>query len=317
MQIVDFNESHIPMAAKLALKNYNEEKEIVGALPPVKNWPDLKKYAENGLGVAAFEEDTMLGFLCAGNPFKNAFGSTDAAGVFSPLHGNGAVIEKRGAVYGRMYQKAAEKWAASGAASHAICVYAHDKASKEQLFNYGFGSRCIDAIRPMEEIEGIGESNYTLVELKKEDYKKVYPLYEMLENHMAESPCFIKRPFSFETFMISANKPASRFFAAMTGNEMAAFLKTTYGGETFITYNDDIIHIDGAFCLPEHRGKGIYSHLLNYTIQILKKEGNKYLSVDFESINPSAHNFWTKYFSVYTCGLARRIDEHCINRIYK
>lgn len=312
MEIIDFNESHIPMAAEIALINYNEERKIVSALPEVNKWPDLKPYTENGLGVAAFENNKMLGFLCVVNPFQNAFGSTDAVGVFSPLHANGAIYENKGYIYGRMYERAAEKWALAGAASHSICLYAHDKSAKDQLFNYGFGSRCIDAIRTMETIELVEQEEYSFVELSKQDYEKVYPLYEMLGNHMAKSPCFIVRDLSFEKFMLSANEPNSRFFAAMMGNEMVAFLKTTYGGETFITYYDDVVHIDGAFCLPEHRGRGIYGSLLNYVIQILKKEKNQYLSVDFESINPSAYNFWSKYFHIYTCSLARRIDEHAI-----
>jgi len=85
-------------------------------------------------------------------------------------------------------------------------------------------------------------------------------------------------------------------------------------GETFIVDDSDYIHVSGAFCLPEHRGQGVYPNLLNYAIHILKAENYSRLGVDFESINPTAWGFWLKYFSAYTHGLVRRIDEHILSR---
>lgn len=37
------------------------------------------------------------------------------------------------------------------------------------------------------------------------------------------------------------------------------------------------------------------------------------LGLDFESINPTAYVFWTKYFTPYTHSVVRRIDEKIIN----
>jgi len=65
MQIVDFTAAHIEQAAQIAKLNYDEERRAVPALPPADVIPDLTQYAENGLGVAAFENETILGYLCA------------------------------------------------------------------------------------------------------------------------------------------------------------------------------------------------------------------------------------------------------------
>lgn len=86
-------------------------------------------------------------------------------------------------------------------------------------------------------------------------------------------------------------------------------LKTKVSGETFVARGDTYCHIRGAYCLPEHRGKGLYQNLLNFTISALKREGYTRLGVDFESFNPTARGFWLKYFSAYTNGVVRRIDE--------
>ena len=64
-------------------------------------------FAENGLGVAAFEEGRMLGFLGCYEPWENAFTGT-ARGTFSPIEAHGAVPEQREKIYRLLYQAAAE-----------------------------------------------------------------------------------------------------------------------------------------------------------------------------------------------------------------
>ncbi len=314
MYITDFTENHIELAIQVAKQNYDAQREIESALPPVDIWPDMHLFAENRLGVAAFEGEEMLGFLCCFPPFKNAFRSTNAVGVFSPMHGNGAVIQNRGEVYARMYQAAAEKWAKAGASSHAICLYAHDIVAQEKFFYYGFGMRCLDAIRSMEGITVHDCPQYTYHELPADEYMLVYPLYAMLGEHMASSPSFIVRPYSQEAFCKSIAKGNGRYFIAKKGMEIVAFLKINNSGETFITQTNDMLNVDGAFCMPKHRGTGVYPNLLNYAICNLKAEGFKLLGVDFESINPTAYRFWLKYFSAYTHSVVRRIDEHSIRQ---
>ena len=62
--------------------------------------PDLNSFAENGLGVVAFEDKKMIGFLGCCDPFDNAFRATDVRGVFSPIGANAAVPENCSKIYG-------------------------------------------------------------------------------------------------------------------------------------------------------------------------------------------------------------------------
>ena len=64
MDILNFGKQHIREATALALANYYDERQFIKELPQVYDVPDLKGFAENGLGVAAFEEGKMIGFLC-------------------------------------------------------------------------------------------------------------------------------------------------------------------------------------------------------------------------------------------------------------
>lgn len=318
MTITDFTPSHIPAAHSLALSCYQEERRHVPNLPPSQALPSLPDLSQTGMGVAAFEGERLVGFLCGTAPFENAFGSTDCTGVFSPMGAHGAIPEGRERIYGAMYQRAAEKWVRAGAVSHGICLYAHDEAANRQFFRYGFGMRCVDSVRPVEPVDCPPVEGYRFFELPPGECARVYPLEVLLNRHCQTSPFFMNRQLpDCETFCETCAREQDRCFAAQRLGEdkLCAYLKLSRDGETFISGAPGYRHITGAFCLEEHRGKGVYQNLLNYVIGVLKTEDFQYLGVDFESINPAGHAFWSKYFSEYTHGVVRRIDERILNVI--
>lgn len=315
MNILDFEKQHIEEAVELALANYYDERQFIKELPQVRVIPDLNGFAENRLGVAAIENEKLVGFLCCCDPFEHAFRATDVRGVFSPMGANAAIARNRSKIYAAMYQAAGEKWVKSGAVSHAICLYAHDEELQRQFYRYGFGLRCLDAIRPMELIDCKPCAGYDFTELPKSQYHFVYPLYLALNRHYCESPFFMNRkPETQEEFEISSVQDGGRYFAAKQNGKLCAFLKISASGEAFVATGNSYRHITGAYCLPEHRGKGLYQNLLNFTISILKREGYTRLGVNFESFNPTARGFWLKYFAAYTNSVVRRIDERITQR---
>ena len=218
MIIRDFEPKHTEEAAEIALGAYNNERACTQALPEISGIPILKQLSGNGFGVAAFEGGKMVGYLCSVEPFEHAFRSTDVRGVFSPMGANGAVMENHGRIYAALYQAAAKKWVKAGVVSHAICLYEHDEEAKQQLFRYGFGMRCVDAIRPMETIDCTACGGYAFLELPKEDYASVYPLHLALNEHYCSSPFFMNRkPDTLEAFLDRSERNQERYFAAKTG----------------------------------------------------------------------------------------------------
>jgi GNAT superfamily N-acetyltransferase len=158
-------------------------------------------------------------------------------------------------------------------------------------------------------------SGYEFLELSKEDYAYVYPLHLALNEHYCSSPFFVNRkPVTLEEFPDSSGKNKVRYFAVKTGEELCAYMEVSDEGETFIASGNLYRHITGAYCIPEHRGKGVYQNLLNFVISTLKTEGYTGFGVDFESINPSGSGFWLKHFHAYTNSVVRRIDERIMQR---
>ncbi len=313
MKVIDFNTEHIDSAQKIAAANYNEEREHIPILPCIDVLPDLEYFADNGLGVAALDGDRLIGFLCCYEPWDNAFNSK-ARGTFSPIHAHGAVKENRSVIYQKMYQVAAGKWVKHNITYHAIAHYTHDMESIHAFFTYGFGLRCIDAIRPMVTILCQRCEGIHFKEVAKTDVSAIRGLRYLLSEHMGNSPCFMYSSKQIvDEWLDRAEERDSRLFIARDCNNIIAFIEITRDGENFVTEIDNMCNICGAYCLPDYRGKNIFQNLLNFTIMKLQEEGSTILGVDFESFNPTAYRFWLKYFDSYTNSVVRRIDECAIH----
>lgn len=309
MKIVDFTRDHAVEAAALSLACYNEERQHVPALPPLHAVPDLTAFADFNLGAAAFENGRMLGFLCFYPPFERAF-TTPARGTFSPIHAHGAMKENRGKIYRYLYQAAAEKLSKNGISSHSVALYAHDKEAETAFFTYGFGLRCVDAVRPLETLKTPAPQGFTLRAVPQSEAALLRPLRKALSEHLSKSPCFMYTPpESYNRWLERAEARDSGLYAAFYGGAPVAFLEVGEDGENFATEAPRMKNICGAYCMPAFRGKGVMQGLLSYTMDTLKALGNTRLGVDFESINPNAYGFWLKHFTAYTHGVVRRIDE--------
>lgn len=325
--ITDFNRSHMEMALAIAKAEYDKERIHVPALPEVDMLPGLEHFADNNLGVAAFEGERMLGFLGAYYPTEDHFGSTKVRGTFSPVHAHGVIQEpltgsnvdrdccNRERIYSLLYQEAAKKWVGAGIRSHAIALYTHDQEAVRSFFYNGFGLRCIDAVRSLDEIlqpldicPQIAEQiNYR--EVPREEWKLLLEQNNALIAHLGESPAFMKHSLLDITDFQARNSEHTRYVAAESGGSYIAYLKLDKSGENFATETGSMMNICGAYCMPAYRGSGIYHNLLSYTINTLREEGYRQLGVDCESFNPTARGFWLKYFTEYTHSVVRRIDD--------
>ena len=317
LKIINFNENHIEQALKIARKNYENERKCIGILPEIEEYPDFTPFVKNGLGVSAFISEKMVGYLCCYDTFENAFGTMNAIGVWSPLHGNGIIDCDYKYVFDKMYEEAAKKWVDLKATSHAITFYAHNNLIQNQLYRYGFGLRCIDSIREINEIEFNYNLKYNILELEHNEFKLIYPIGILLCHHLWESPMFQHHteireeekdgdPDEFAKWQINEK---FRYFVAKDDGKIIAYMKIHDEGENFIGDVKNMKHIHGAYYFPEYRGKGIMENILNFIIKKLRDENNQLMGVDFESFNPTAHNFWLKYFTEYTHSVVRRIDD--------
>lgn len=311
MKISDFTAGDMEQAARIMRENYDEERRAVPALPEIAGWPGLRHFADNGLGVAAFEQDEMVGFLCTFAPREGAFGRTK--GNFSPLHAHGTRQQGRADIYDRLYQNAAGKWVAQGSLCHAIALYAHDEAAHQSFFDNGFGNRTVDAVRLTTAIDAPG-TRFTYRRTGVEEAADIARLRDGLVRHLGGSPVFMPPEGSSDAQEIAQGMQNDEhtYFAAYDGASMVAYIKIQRQGENFACDAADMMSISGAFALPEVRGSGVYTALLAFLMDWLRERGYARCGVDFESFNYTARGFWLKHFTAYTHGVVRRIDERIL-----
>lgn len=309
MKFVTLSAEHIPAAAQLAADAYEAERRVVPALPEAA-LPPLAPFVDFGMGVAAVEDGVLLGFLAAYPPFFPAF-STNATGAHSPAHAHGVLPGQEARVWPRLYQAAAEHWVRAGCGCHSITLYAHDRAAQEVLSRYGFGIRCMDAVRSLTSIDAVPVDGFRFDWWS--DWDAAVPLRRALAQHLGQSPCFLPTSEAdFQRWDARSRTDGRRMFAAQRDGRLIAYIEVNDDGEHYATETEGMMNICGAYCLPAFRSQGLMPALLDALIAALAAEGHTCLGVDFESFNPTAYGFWRKHFSIYTHSVVRRIDEQAL-----
>lgn len=309
----DFTGEHVEEAGEMARMLYAEQCGKLETLPSGASVPGLERYAKNGMGVAAFKNGRMAGYLTCNAGIENFFGTSP--GAYSPVFAHGTTEEDKPYIYSLMYQQAAKKWVGEGLLSHVISIYAADTDVLQGFVWNGFGYRTVDGIMdPLSVSIPAKRPDMKYLELPVERYGEILENQNRLIRHLNQSPCFIPyKEMTSGQFDEAVNRQKARFFAALDGDKVIGHIKLSEGGESFIGDHGSVINICGAYMAEDYRGGGIYDHLLSYTVAKMADEGYSAVGVDCESFNPTARGFWLKYFTPIIFGLTRRIDERMLD----
>jgi len=316
IKIYDFNNNHIEEAHRIAVMNYSDECASVPALPPLTKLPGLEDYAKNSLGVVAMDRDKLLGFFCWHKPWDNLFGLSK--GTCSDVHAHGTAKHNRAEIYDRLYQAAAERWVADDVFSHCVILYEHDTEANYIFAQNGFGKRCVDAIRETTPIivpvcEGI-----TFRQARKDDAEFLTMAGNGVGIHLSKSPAFMpySGPDTIEDTIKGLESGEYPSFIALENGRPIAYLCIRKSGENFASDDASVMNICGAYALPDVRGRGISAGLLSWLMDWLRERDYSRCGVDYECLNYTSRKFWPKYFTPYTNGVVRRIDERINTNIH-
>lgn len=314
MEFKKVNVEYVDDAIELALNEYNNECEKCGQLIKDNYKDKLKELVtelfKSKYGMVAIEDSKLIGYISFWDIRNEFFG--ECKGVFSPLGGNAFAGKDRNKLASLLFEKISQRLVDDGITSIAICRYAHDEEIQRSLVFNGFGIRCSDAVRDLNEIfeEKEIDKNISFCEIKKEEYKYIRDLKKGLITHLSKAPIFFfTKPSDIEE---NLNNNTDRIFVAKDADQIIGYIQIGNRGETFITENKFMKSICGTYLKPEYRNKNISEGLLHYVCNKLKEEGIASLGVDCETLNPTAFRFWGKYFENYTYSFHRRIDERII-----
>ncbi len=311
MNFEKLSKQHIEAAAQLVVNNYKNEMKSVPFLP---NKDYFKQFcnsicwiAENHHGVVALQEDKVVGFLSgmAINSFKGL-----NRGIYCPLYAHGAIGDKQD-IYERMYENVAGIWCKNGCLTHALTIFAHEGVTVNTWFNLGFGKRCVDAIRPLSNINGKKTDQYLIRQATEGDAVYLLPLFVEHDMYYCSSPLFmpvleITTLEDVKKLLLSSD---SSVWVAFDNNRAVAIMTTSKGGETFIAEDEKTLNLRSVYLLKEVRGTGLASTMLNIIIDWMSSNGFERCGVDYESFNRFGSRFWGKHFTPFTYSLFRRLDE--------
>lgn len=309
-----FTEKHIDEAVKLALAELENERKFCPDLPRndfsrhltgILHWLSSQPF-----GKAAINDGKLVGYLIFAGPWDGFFG--DVKGVFSPLGGSAFSYDykNRGRLASMLFASVAEEFVEQGVFSCALSRYAHDEEIAKTFVLNGFGIRCSDFVREISKFDLQNNScEVVFKELPVDKFAAVEHLQRGLHRHLAGAPVFFPGDDFDKWFKNWIKREAMRIFVAETEGRIIGFISIDDNAENFITEHDTMKNICGAYFDENYRGKGIAQNLLAFIADTLKAEGVTHLGVDCETLNPTALNFWGKYFEPYTYSFARRIDE--------
>lgn len=267
------------------------------------------------IGKAVLQDGKLAGFLAFYGPINNFFGNCD--GAFSPLGCSAFGTQNRELIAAVLLQNCMEELLKNQITHIAISRYAGDNEIGRLLNLNSFGMRCSDAMMVLENYElepqncRVSDSKeLSFVFLEGQQRMKMKELDQALTAHLLSSPCcFITNETDFHSLVSDSEKEV---IAAYVKDEIVGYMILTHGGETFLAERESVRSICGCYVKPEFRHAGIAKALLDEVVKHVKNQGYLYLGTDYETINPTALRFWTKYFSPYTYSYIRRLDERLI-----
>jgi GNAT superfamily N-acetyltransferase len=192
---------------------------------------------------------------------------------------------------------------------HAITLLANDAAGRETWFWNGFGLSVVDAIRPIEPLHLTPPANFRILQATIAEIDALGTIEAEHWQHYRTSPIFMQPPppataLEFANFL---QQPSCSAWLALDGDSPAAYLRfePSSHGAAAIVSSASTTAITGAYVRPAYRGKRLTPALLDAALQEYQRQGYERCSVDFESFNPEAAQFWPRYFQPVCYSLMR------------
>ncbi|MDD4307626.1 MAG: GNAT family N-acetyltransferase [Thermoplasmata archaeon] len=321
MRAEPLTQSHLVEAGELFAASYRGQRELVPILDPehgtAKNAQlKLEKLLEKNPGVAVFDKDRMVGYMAG--MYLDRFLSQHR-GAYSPEWAHGSTDENAFEIYRLLYSEIARRWVADGCLTHAINFM--DRASEAQnAFSWnGFGGICVDAMRPVGPIPLSPVEGLQVLPMQEDDIPDWLPMLEAQNLHLAGSPSFMPclETDSIDDLCDMLKQPGAGAWMAWLDDEPVGYMKVApaANGAAWSVNGERKFAVNGAYVLPQHRGKGLATAILACIMEWGASEGYVRCSVDFEATNPEACHLWLKHFQPVCRSMVRRLDERILKII--
>ncbi len=315
----------LPALAAMVAARVRTQRKAVPVLPEthVTGGQVLSKVEavfNNGDMLVARERGRPVGFL-GGWRIPQFMGDRD--GFLVPEYGFGTDSlepERVCQLFECLYGTQCGSWCARGALNHAVITYDEERPLRDKLFHGGFGGVCIDAIRPAVALNLPVPEKIRIQEVTPEDPAAMcawWKLHGLHSKYMSAAPVLLGPPEEMSGEALSEWIRQDRHHAWIARDTIGAplaylQLEMKTDGTSMLVDDARNMAITGAFTLPEARGSGLATLLLDAALTCAVGHGMTSVSVDFESRNWPAERFWTRHFTPFTFSVLRQVDARAL-----
>lgn len=310
-QLTDLTVDRVGEASRLFAAGYRDARERQPVLPgryddPATTEPLLRRMVEKRPGVAAVRDGRIVGYL-AGGVIPDWRGDRTA---FVPFWGHAVSVAERGRFFEDLYVELSARWAADGCTAYLITVLVHDGELIETLFRLGHGIAVVDALRGLTPVPGQSAAT-TVRRAGSRDQATWRRLHQGLVEHLAGAPVFMPagEPKSDDYFDRWLTEPGHAVWLAEQDGAPVGYMQVCRLDEEVVVTDERTAGIQGAFTVPELRGQGIGTALLNRCLGWAREQGFERCAVDFEGENVLGRRFWLGCFEPGAYSVVRRLDR--------
>jgi len=312
IKIVNYETKYLNDMSNLFILNY-KNLLLLNPLMPKKYLldeeitPRLKRIAEKYPCVVALKDNSVVGYLSG--IIIPEFKSSNV-GVYTPEWAHAfESIE----IYNLMFKEISSEWDKKHYSGHAITFLANLRPLVNQMFWNGYGMFVIDVIRNVDLVETSANEQLEIREANSEDISNILPLLKEHNDYMGSSPTYLLSSnenllSEIKEYIADDNK---KIMIALIDKEIVGLMKTVYDGDdaSTVVRDEKTLSLSSTHVKKGFRGLGIAKHLLNKVITIAKDLECERVSVDFESANIEARNFWLNHFDIVCYSVIRYFDD--------
>ncbi len=321
MEIRELKYNDIEEACELFAAAYERQRKAVPILDEENSRRDIlaEKLRQNMLtpGVAAYRNGKMIGFM-TGLYIDGLLGVHK--GVLVPEWAHASVPENAFEIYRKMNRAIGQEWVNDGCLTHAVVFLNTDREAQDAFVWNGFGSACVDAIRP---VGSLGAADLMkglrIGVISENEADEILPLFDAHYKHLSRAPVFnpYMEPETADMIKEMLSEPGGRIWAVWDGDTAVGYMKAAHveDGAAWIVNGKNKLCVNGAYVMPEYRGRGIAAALLSTIMEWAASNGYERCSVDFEATNLEACSFWMRYFQPVCRSYVRRLNENIMKTI--
>ena len=256
------------------------------------------------------QDGIILGYMVEGYVWLDG----DVKHIHIPVFGCGiAEGIDRQTILQKLFQRHADMAKDGLKLSYEIKLYECDKELITALVYEQFGFISLEGLKKVNKKDFEPTEGEYYVKFSKEEILKekdtILSIYHSLVKHLTESPVFYPGyEFTDNVYMEYILQEGTNLYVVMKADRIIGMIDASKNENSFVFAHLGVYDVGDLYIVPEYRGLGIASRLLQFAENDLAQRGIEKLHVEHGTANINARLFWDKHFKTMIYSLIREIN---------